>query len=614
MHFYSVAILKRNVSLFTYSSNQALKRGQIVTVAFKNRTVEASIINEVQAPTFRCDEIIAHTSRIYLEQQLQLCTFIASYYVCELSQALSLCVPNFENDTRHTAATFDEAAITLSSAQQEALTFLQENRASLLFADTGAGKTEIYMKRMASIVQAGKQALLLMPEISLTPQTFKRLQRFFTNDSVAIWHSKLTPKQRQNNFEKIVNGSAKVIAGARSALFLPLQHLGIIVVDEEHDESYKSSKAPRYNARDVAQYYAKQLAIPIVLGSATPSVNSYANMPFFRLRGGYYKSHKTFLFESSQENISPQVQRFIQESADASMQSILFLPTRASFKYVQCQACGYTLECPFCSVGMSLHKNTKSMRCHYCNYVESIPSRCSKCGHTQMQSIRLGTAEASEQLQQLFPKLHIAQFDRDTITTASKLQKALQAFNDGKTDVLVGTQMLAKGHDYHKVRLVVIMGLDNIKEQSDYRAFEKAVSLMVQIAGRSGRKEDATVFIQSKEEQFFRRYIDDYELFLRDELLCRKALYPPFKRLARLIFTHQQPQKAQERMQKALHLLQGHAALEVVGAAAAPIARIANKYRYTILLRAVSAKVLIQAAMAVKSLGCDIDIDPLEFN
>lgn len=622
MFYYAVAILKRNAPLFTYAFESTLPIGQVVTLAFKHRIVEAAVINEQPKPSFECAIITARLPKEILSTQLTLAQFISTYYVCELSKALSLFTPLQQSSSiideakrdEKVLEPFDEAQITLSAKQHHALEFLEQQSPALLFADTGAGKTEIYMKRMASFITQGKQALLLMPEISLTPQTFSRLQHYFGKSRVALWHSKLTPKQRQRNLEQIQFGDVKVIAGARSALFLPLVNLGIIVVDEEHDESYKSSQTPRYNARDVALYYAKMLEIPIVLGSATPSLNSYVNIPHFRLKGGFYESSKTYLFEHSSETISTSVIEQLEQSASKQWQSIFFLPTRASFKYVQCQSCGYTLECPFCSVGMSLHKTQQAMRCHYCNYTEPIPKTCARCGNHEMQSVRLGTAEASAVLQKQFPLLNIVQFDRDTITTAPKLQKVLNAFNEGSIDVLVGTQMLSKGHDYHGVRLVVIMGVDNIKEQSDYRAYEKAVSLMVQIAGRSGRKQSATVFIQTKDEPFFSRYMNDYELFLNDEKAVRVGLYPPFKRLARLIFTDKVASRAEALMQQALLLLQGVDGLEVVGAAAAPIARIANRYRYVILLRANRAKVLIQAATLVKSLRCDIDMDPLEFN
>ncbi|MBD3799522.1 MAG: primosomal protein N', partial [Epsilonproteobacteria bacterium] len=294
-------------------------------------------------------------------------------------------------------------------------------------------------------------------------------------------------------------------------------------------------------------------------------------------------------------------------------QGIVFIPTRANFKYTVCDSCGYHVECPFCSVGMSQHKNSRALKCHYCNYTEVLPQVCPKCQSGSLLTMRLGTAEAVEHLSKLSESLRVQQFDRDVITTQNKLIKVLEAFNNREIDLLVGTQMLSKGHDYHDITLAVVMGIDHLLAQSDYRARERALSLLIQIAGRSGRKQDALVWVQSFNEPFFREYLDDYEKFLIDEIKIRADKYPPTKRLARLLYAHKNGMKAKREMEKALQQLKQIREVQIVGYGASPIEKIAGKYRFQILLRADKATSLIRAIKQVKTALCEIDMDPIEF-
>jgi primosomal protein N' (replication factor Y) len=262
---------------------------------------------------------------------------------------------------------------------------------------------------------------------------------------------------------------------------------------------------------------------------------------------------------------------------------------------------------------MSLHRNARALKCHYCNYTEVVPRVCPKCQRSHLGTSRLGTAEAVEHFEKIASDMKIAQFDRDVITTQSKLIKVLKAFNNRTIDVLIGTQMLSKGHDYHDIALAVVMGIDHLLGQADYRARERALSLLVQIAGRSGRKEDSTVVVQSLNEHFFRPFLDDYELFLKEELTLREGRYPPYKKLSRLLFAHKNALKAKETMEKAVSVLQTIASINIVGFGASPIEKIADKYRFQILLRSDKSTDLIRAIKLVKSPLCEIDMDPLEF-
>ena len=416
------------LELLTYHSDVFLEIGTQVSVTLGKREMKGVLIEAVEKPEFKTQVIIEDLPFIFSRTQIQMAQFMAEYYGCSVGEALNLCVP-YEKEV-HISQLIPNtipADITLSSTQEEALNFIRSHPVSLLFGDTGAGKSEIYMKRMDEILNEGMKALLLLPEISLTPQMEERFKHHF-GESFVLWHSKMTPKQKKVTLEKIYDGSARIVAGPRSALFLPLQDLGIIVVDEEHDESYKSSSRPRYHARDMAIYMGKMLNIPVVLGSATPSLSSYAKYPYFRLRGGYYTSKRTFVFEPSVEALTPSIDAAIIKNYHSNHQGIVFIPTRANFKYMMCDGCGYTIECPFCSVGMSLHRNAKALKCHYCNYTEVLPRLGPKCQSSKLTNARLGTAEAVEHLATIADGMKVAQFDRDVITTQNKLIKTLKAF------------------------------------------------------------------------------------------------------------------------------------------------------------------------------------------
>jgi primosomal protein N' (replication factor Y) len=568
---------------------------------------------------------------------MELAFFISSYYICSLGDAFALMVPFLAqvktwvpmefNDslqprlqpgqTGHKSKLTQENSsvlmeIQLSKKQSHALEFLKQHKVSLLFGDTGSGKTEIYMSYFEDIIASNKRVIFLMPEISLTPQMEDRLKKYF-GDSVVMWHSKLTPKQKKLSLKKIYSGEAKIIAGPRSALFLPIKELGLIVVDEEHDDSYKSNKRPRYNARDIAIYMGKLYNIPVVLGSATPSLSSYVKFPHARVKGGHFLSQKEFIYERSVEDLTPLIFSALKESLKQKEQTIVFLPTRANFKYLICGDCGHTYECVFCSIGMSIHQKSRALKCHYCNYAQAIPQVCSKCGGSNLASSRLGTAEAVKNISDEFPHAVVEQFDRDVITTQAKLKKALKRFNDKEIDILVGTQMLSKGHDYHGVTLAVVLGMDNMLNMSDYRAREKALSSLIQVAGRSGRKKGAKVLVQSFNGEFFSAFVDNYEDFLEEEKLYREGLYPPYKKLCRILFAHKNGAKARDEMQKMYEKLCNMPNIEVVGHGKCAIERVANKYRFEILLRSNKSTDIIKAVKFCKVDLAEVDMDPIEF-
>jgi len=613
VYYYQIALLGSPLEPLIYSSKTELEIGIKVEINLRNRTTFGVVVKSVKKPEFKTNKILNITNFYFDKTQIQLANFISNYYVSSLGDALSLMVP-FNLEVKAEQIEFEISKnIDLSNEQSDALEFLKKNQISLLFGDTGSGKTEIYMKYFQEIISQNKQVLFLMPEISLTPQMNERLKKIF-KDSVVMWHSKLTPLQRKKALEKIYSNKAKVLAGPRSALFLPINNLGLIVVDEEHDNSYKSSSRPRYNARDLAIYLAKLHNINIVLGSATPSLSSYVKFPSIRLKGGFINSNKEFIYEKTQEDISELIINSLKQTIQKDEQAIIFLPTRANFKYLICKDCGASVLCEYCSIAMSIHHNSNALKCHYCNAVKPIPNSCAKCSSPNLISSRIGTAQAIKTIKEKLSFARIEQFDKDTITTNAKLKKILNKFNNKEIDILVGTQMLSKGHDYKDVTLAVILGMDNILNMGDYKAREYALSLLIQIAGRSGRAKDATVLVQTFNEEFFKAYIDDYQKFLDDEKVFRVGLYPPYKKLCRVLFAHKNQQKAQEEMQIMLKKLQEFKNIEIVGFGECLIQKVANKYRFEILIRSNKATDIIKAVKTSKTSLAQIDMDPLDFS
>ncbi len=614
MHYYAVSIIGSPLEPLSYKFSQELLLGSQVCIYLNKKEKRGVILSKEEEPEFETLFIESVSDFYFSSKQRALAKFIASYYICSLGDAYALLTPFQKEQTpqilMQKAST--PSKIELSNKQQEACNFLQKQKVGLLFGDTGSGKTEIYMKLFEQMIAEGKRSIFLMPEISLTPQMAQRLEEHF-GDGVVMWHSKLTPKQKKVAQEKLLSGRAKIIAGPRSALFLPIRDLGLIVVDEEHDDSYKSASRPRYNARDIAIYMGQLYDIPVVLGSATPSLTSYVKFPHIRLKGGHFSSSKQFIYERSVESLSPLVMNALEKRLKAKEQSIVFLPTRANFKYLICQECGHDFKCAFCSVGLSVHQKSRALKCHYCNFSQAIPQICPECGGSHLSSARLGTAEAVLEIEKQFPEARVEQFDRDVITTASKLKKALKRFNDKESDILVGTQMLSKGHDYHGVTLAVVLGMDNMLNMSDYRAREKALSALIQVAGRSGRAKDALVLVQSFNESFFSEYLENYEAFLESEKEFRVELYPPYKKLCRILFSHKNGSKAQESMREMEARLQHFTDVEIVSAKKCAIERVANKYRFEILLRSDKSTALIKAIKASKVALAEIDMDPIEF-
>ena len=614
LNYYEVSLLKSPLSPLTYQSEKDIEIGTKILVQLRGRKKlsEAVIIKEVEKPSFKCVEISETLAFYYDKKMLEIGKFTSQYYVSSLGEALGLFNPYSKEEIEQIPLRTFDSQINLSLEQEKAYDFCEEKKQALLFANTGSGKTEIYIETIEKILNEGGDALLLMPEISLTPQMQKRLEKVFGN-ALAIWHSKVTKKKKQEILDGIGKGEIKLVAGARSALFLPLKNLQLIVVDEEHDESYKSDSKPRYHAKDLAIYISKKYDIRLILGSATASISSFQKLPFIRLRKTFFDTNKRITYDDSSSDLSAKILNKITQTLKNENQVIIFLPTRANFKYQICTSCGKSVECPYCSVSMSLHKNSMALKCHYCGWSTKIPEFCPTCKTGIIHNLRVGTAEIETQLKELYPDKSIKRFDRDEIKTDTKLKAVLNDFNKNKIDILVGTQMLSKGHDYHNVKLAVVLGIDSVLNMNSYKSRERALSLLIQIAGRSGRKGEGEVIVKTQNEEFFDYYLQesDYEEFLQSELEFREELYPPFLKMAKVIFSHTNGLKVKDELDKYVYLLKQNKSIEVVGFGQCAIFKIANKYRYEIILRSKDTKALLVALHGIDSIMATIDMDTI---
>ncbi len=639
MFFYLIAPLGRKSPALTYKSHYLLHKGDLIQIEIRSKHTKGVVLSKVDNPDFKCKETIP-CGEVFSQNQQILAEFIASYYRCLLSESYGLFKSHLKTNPpkaylpapsmqhTHFIRFFEQKPLRildsnqkqaisqnlkpLSQAQQSAFDFLDSRNIGLLFGDTGSGKSEIYFHHIAKVLEQNKSALFLMPEISLTPQMKARLEAVF-GECVGIWHSKLTKAQKDKLLEQLRMQKIKIIAGARSALFLPLANLGLIIVDEEHDEAYKAMSAPRYNARDISLFLAQKARIKVILGSATPSLNSYMLAKqkgyLFRLKGQFFDSKKDFILESSKTELTPKLIDSIHQTLEHKKQTIIFLPTRANFNSLLCLECGYGFICPFCSVNMSVHSKQNALICHYCSYTAPIPKQCPQCQNTELSSQRIGTAQIATELQEIFTNARIGVFDRDHITTHNKLKTTLSDFNNGKIDILIGTQMLSKGHDYHNVALAVVLGIDYVLHSGDFKSFERGVALLHQIAGRAGRREQGRVFIQSLQLQWCSQFLDDYEDFLCWELAHRSKSYPPFSRLAMLHFANKDHSKANRAMLEILDQIKNAKNITIIGYGKNAIEKIANKWRFHILI---SAQKTSQILYALDGLEVDVDIDAIQ--
>lgn len=504
----------------------------------------------------------------------------------------------------------------LSIKQQQCLdeihTGFETKNVCLLHGVTGSGKTQLYIKLIEENFSNGKQVLYLLPEIALTAQVIRRLQKHF-GGNIAIYHSKFNNHERIELWNKIRTGEVKIVLGARSALLLPFKELGLIIVDEEHDSSYKQQDpAPRYNARDVAIYYAGLFGARVLLGSATPSLESYYNarqnkygLVYLDERFGGIELPEIEIINTRQVAqksrpddpggrgkvmISPQLKEAMQQAFDQDRQVILFQNRRGYNPYLICRSCGYIPQCTHCDVSLTLHKYSNKLHCHYCGSTYPKLVECPACGTTDWLEKNFGTEKIEEQLENDFPKNRIARMDVDSVRGKTAHDNLIKLFEQHRIDVLVGTQMVVKGLDFDKVSLVGILDADGLLSFADFRVNERAFQLMEQVSGRAGRKHArGKVLIQAMNVQHPVLHLvqqHDYEKFYQYEIANRKEfLYPPFTRIVMLTLKHKDKAVVTAAAEKLAVLLRQDLKDLVVGPAAPVIGRLRNQYLMEIMLK-----------------------------
>lgn len=500
--------------------------------------------------------------------------------------------------------------INLSETQQKALdeikTTFQEKQTTLLQGVTGSGKTEIYIQLIKEVIQSGSQVLLLLPEIALTTQIVSRLKQVF-GSQMGVYHSKYSDNERVEVWNGVLSGRFPFVVGVRSSIFLPFDSLGLIIVDEEHEASYKQfDPAPRFHARDAAIMLAYLHQAKTLLGSATPSFESY-----FNARGGKYGHtviteryggtalpdfHLASLSADKRKNLlkldtTRLLREKIQEALEKSEQVLIFQNRRGYSPYIQCETCGWTGQCVQCDVSLTYHQYSKELRCHYCGYKESPPSTCPTCGSGELKTMGMGTEQIEESLGLLFPEARIGRMDLDSTRSKYGYQRILDEFSHGHIDILVGTQMITKGLDFGNVTLVGVWDGDKILNFPDFRSGERAFQQITQVAGRAGRREvKGQVIIQSRktDEHIYGQIIKgDYDEFYLHELHERKQFfYPPFVKLIKITTRHVDYATAEQAASKLTHALSEIPVKKIIlGPEKAIVGRVKNQYQFESLIK-----------------------------
>ncbi|MDI7741608.1 primosomal protein N' [Lysinibacillus fusiformis] len=510
----------------------------------------------------------------------------------------------------------------------------------LLHGVTGSGKTEVYLQTIAKVLSDGKEAIMLVPEISLTPQMTERFRSRF-GELVAVLHSGLSVGEKYDEWRKIHQGKVKVVVGARSAVFAPFENVGIIILDEEHESTYKQEDSPRYHARDVAIWRGKFHQCPVILGSATPSLESFA-----RAKKNVYKlltlkdralkqalpevqivDMRDELKKGNRSMFSKSLMDSIQARLDRKEQIVLFLNRRGYSSFVLCRDCGTVLQCENCDISLTYHRKNEKCKCHYCGYEIHVPKTCPQCQSEHIRFFGTGTQKVEEELAKFFPGVRVLRMDVDTTRAKGSHEQLLDAFGQGEADILLGTQMIAKGLDYPNITLVGVLSADTSLHLPDFRAAEKTFQLLTQVSGRAGRHEKpGEVVVQTYTPEHYAIELSeaqDYEPFYEREMHMRhQAGYPPYYYLALIQVSHEDVLMAADYAGKAVEWLRSQLSFNVsiIGPTAAGISRLQNRYRYQCLIKYKIEPDLIPTLLQLikiyrsdwikKGINLTVDLDP----
>ncbi|OEH91211.1 primosomal protein N' [Bacillus solimangrovi] len=513
----------------------------------------------------------------------------------------------------------------LTEQQQRALNPINEtvennkHEVFLVYGVTGSGKTEVYLQAIEAVLEQGKEAIVLVPEISLTPMMVERFKGRF-GDQVAVLHSALSAGEKYDEWRKILRKEVKVVVGARSAIFAPFENIGIIIIDEEHESSYKQEENPRYHARDAAIYRGEYHRCPVILGSATPALESFA-----RAQKGVYKllsltkriqarempkveiiDMREELHSGNRSMFSTRLFDQLKDRLERGEQSVLFLNRRGFSTFVICRDCGFVIECPHCDISLTYHKRGHQLKCHYCSYEQSMPTVCPECSGEHIRFFGTGTQKVEEELAKVLPEAKVIRMDVDTTRKKGAHEKLLTAFGQKKADILLGTQMIAKGLDFPDVTLVGVLAADAMLHIPDFRASEKTFQLLTQVSGRAGRhKLPGEVVIQTYTPEHYSVTAaaqHDFDRFYEQEMLLRKRVqYPPYYYITLITVSHPEVTKAAGVTDKIAEFLRSQLSSQaiILGPVTSAIARVKDRYRYQCMIKYKSEPNLLEALHAI---------------
>ena len=636
-------------SEFTYSFDSEamdVKPGVRVIVPFKQRKIQGYVIS-VSDEKPEGDFAIRNIQRVVDKEPLfdkkdyELAVWMEKFYFSSRGEILDTMIPGGKKDTNFGGLDADEAIerpdVTLSEEQENAVRTVMETdgRMYYLFGVTGSGKTEVFLRCAEKVIEQGGQVIYLVPEITLTHQLALQVLKRFKNN-VAILHSGLTDSQRIAQWRKIKRGEVSLVIGARSAVFAPFGNLKMIIIDEEHENSYKSGNAPRYHARQVAQKRITDCGGKLLMGSATPSLEAWSLMKdpskmvridlSHRVGGGSMPKIEIADMVKEEGLFSALLQDRMTRTLADGKQVILFLNRRGFSYYFHCRSCGYELKCPHCDVAMTYHKRRNILQCHYCGHHQKPITVCPECGSMDVMYSGFGTEQVEQELQRLFPLYRVARLDTDTVSSdRTVIQKTLDAFRKGDIQILLGTQMVAKGLNFPNVRLVGIVMADSGLLIPDFRAEERTFDLLVQVSGRSGRSDSqGEVVIQTRMKDspaitFAAR--GDVQAFFDQELAIRRETsFPPFSRMVNIVFHSSNATAARTCADAfAKELRNVFRSTKVYGANECPIEKIRESYRFQVLLRSTNVSDMLGGLSSVVSsfklpynVAMDIDVDPVD--
>ena len=545
------------------------------------------------------------------------------------------------------------SSLNLTEEQKNAYNSVEETinkneyKQFLLYGVTGSGKTEVYLQLIEKVLKIGKNAIVLVPEISLTPQMLDRFISRFGKSDVAILHSKLSIGERHDEWERIREKKARIVIGARSAIFAPIENIGIIIIDEEHDSSYKSETNPRYNAKEIAKILAKENKAPLLLGSATPDINTFYNatnedeegdtkiqLLTLTKRANQSSLPKVEIIDLKQElangnrsMLSMELYNSIEENISQKRQTILFLNRRGYSTFIMCRNCGYTVKCPNCNISMTYHSYEKKLKCHYCSYEENLVTICPECHSDKIRYFGTGTQKLEQEINKQFPNASTIRMDIDTVTKKNSHEEILNKFKNENIDILIGTQMVVKGHHFPNVTLVGVIAADSSLNIDDYRANERTFQILTQVAGRAGRENlSGKVIIQTYNPDNFSIICaqkQNYEMFYETEIALRKQLkYPPLCDIILISFNglneYNIKNISNEMYKKLLEKL-NQEEFKIFRPMPSPIDKIQNRYRWRIIIKGnitVEANEILNQTLKeiysknIKDIRISIDVNP----